>query len=79
VYIGSAALRPTPQDDEGEFAVSHHQLASALDPHCTLRRLIDQLPAPSPKRHVGRPWFVWRDDLELARVLNDRLAAGAAD
>jgi len=79
MHIGPAALPVTQRDDNAEFAVSPHQLASALDPHCTLRRLMEQPPEPKAKRHFGRPWFIWRDDLELARALNDRLASGAAD
>jgi hypothetical protein len=79
----SAALRVTEIDEDGEFSLSEQQLASALDPHCTFRSLIERpnerQPDLAAPRHVGRPYHIWRDNLELARLLNDRLASGAPD
>ena len=72
-----AAFRVT--DEEGEFAVSLLQLASAQDPHCSVRHLIEHSPEAKPASRVGRPYHVWRDNLELARSINDRLASGAPD
>lgn len=79
VHNGSAALRLTNDDDDGEFALSQEQLASAQDPHGTIQKLIEQRQEASPGPRVGRPYHVWRDNLELARMLNDRLASGAPD
>ena len=73
----SAAFRVT--DEDGEFAVSLLQLASAQDPHCNVRQLIEQSPEAKPASRVGRPYHVWRDNLELARSINDRLASDAPD
>jgi len=36
-------------------------------------------PAPQLRTYVGRPDFVWRNDPELARKINDHLAADARD
>ena len=74
---GSAAFRVT--DEDGEFAVSLLQLASAQDPHCSVRHLIEHSPEAKPPHRVGRPYHVWRNNLELARSINDRLASGATD
>lgn len=77
--MAASARRFIDDEEEGEFALSVQQLASARDPHFSFRQLADPAPAAAPAAHVGRPWFVWRHDLELARKLNDRLAIGAAD
>jgi hypothetical protein len=67
------------EDDDGEFTVSQEQLASAQDPRGTIQKLIEQGQELTSKPPVGRPYHVWRDNLELARMLNDRLASGASD
>jgi hypothetical protein len=82
VHNRSAAVGITDQDGKSWFTVSAHQLASVSDPHCSLQKLIDrsQKPVPAKRlRHPGRPYHVWRHDLELARTLNDRLARGTAE
>jgi hypothetical protein len=79
VHHGSAALHIADEEDDGEFALSREQLASAHDPHGTIQKLIEQRQEPSPRPRVGRPYHIWRDNLELARMLNDRLASGASD
>lgn len=78
-----AALRLLDDEGGGEFTVSAHQLESARDPHGSFHGLVERAgePAvePAKERHVGRPYHVWRDNLELARALNDRLASNASD
>lgn len=74
---GSATLRV--MDEGGEFTVSLQQLASALDPHCSFRHLIEHPPEAEPASRVARPSDVWRNNPELARSINDRLASGAPD
>jgi hypothetical protein len=32
---------------------------------------------PRPCAFVGRPYLVWRNNLDLARMVNERLAAAA--
>lgn len=77
--MGSAAPRFIGDDADSEFALTDLQLASARDPHVSFRRLAEEAPASVADRNVGRPWFVWRHDLELARSLNDRLASDTID
>ncbi|HEY8592923.1 MAG TPA: hypothetical protein VIL42_08690 [Sphingomicrobium sp.] len=55
-----------------EFAISQHQIELAADPRVSIRALLGS--EPQPQRFVGRPWFVWRDDPDLAREVNERLA-----
>lgn len=60
-----------PDETADEFALSSHQLGAVRDPRASIHAVI----AEKQERLVGRPYFVWRDDPELARTLNDRLAA----
>ena len=54
-----------------EFALASHQLAAARHPDAPIQALV------AAKRTRGG-YFIWRDDPELSRLLNDRLA-GQAD
>lgn len=57
------------------FAIQQHQIACAADPAIPVQYLIAS--ASRPRRFVGDPWFVWKDNPELARMVNDRLAASS--
>lgn len=54
-----------------EFALSLQQLMSVMDPLAPIRAVI------STKQELarGRPYRVWRNDPEVTRIINDRLAA----
>ncbi|MGE5563596.1 MAG: hypothetical protein ACM3ZV_09860 [Bacillota bacterium] len=54
-----------------EFALAAHQLAAAKDPSASIRNMVGQ----EPEQFVGRPYRRWRDEPELARRLNEALAA----
>jgi hypothetical protein len=64
-------VSPIGDSDPAEFAVSSHQLLSVQDPGASIRVLI----ADDEERFAGRPYSVWRNDPELARILNDRLSS----
>jgi hypothetical protein len=58
-------------------AVSPPQLEAAAKPHVAIRALIERVARRKPA--PVRPYLIWRDDPELARMVNDRLAERAAD
>ena len=66
---------PRPLEAGGSFFISEQRLEFASDPGLSAADLVAS--AAQPSRFVGRPWFVWRDDPELARAINDELATGA--
>jgi hypothetical protein len=57
------------------FAIQQHQIQSAADPAMPVQFLIAS--ASRPRRFVGDPWLVCKDNPELARMVNDRLAASS--
>jgi hypothetical protein len=59
------------QDDE--LSVTSCQLDAAKDPNAPISTVI----AERRGTFEGRPYSVWRDDPELARRINDRLAGRA--
>ena len=64
----SAYRRGRKPDD---FALAPPPLAAAHDPGAPIRTVV----AASNARFAGRPYSVWRDDPELARRINESLAA----
>jgi hypothetical protein len=76
--MGLATLRLTAEDEDAEFAVSDEQIEAARDPRRSFARLVEGF-APTLPKYLGRPYLVWRDDLALARLVNDRLASAAVD
>ena len=54
-----------------DFALAPHQLAAAHDPAAPIRTVVEASSSP----FAGRPYSVWRDDPELARRINEGLAA----
>lgn len=56
-----------------EFALAPHQLLAAKDPRAPIRTVLDE----QPEQFAGRPYSLWREDPELARALNERLAEAA--
>jgi hypothetical protein len=60
-----------PDETADEFALVSHQLGAVRDPRASIHAVI----AEKQERFVGRPYFIWRNDPELARKLNDTLAA----
>lgn len=54
-----------------DFAIAPHQLAAAHDPGAPIRTVVEA----SNSRFSGRPYSVWRDDPDLARRINESLAA----
>jgi hypothetical protein len=59
------------------FAISSEQKQAALSPSSPLIRLAGKQPVPAAL--VRRPYLIWRDDLELARRVNDGLAPPRGD
>ena len=65
-----------------ELALQAHQITSTADPTRSVRALVRaddkrrarRTVAAHPERFIGRPYFVWKDDPEIARSINDRLA-----
>ena len=55
----------------GEFAVAAHQLVAVMNPRAPIRTVL----AHKEERFVGRAYFIWRDDPELARQVNEKLSA----
>jgi hypothetical protein len=78
IDMGLATLRLTAEDEDAEFTVSDEQIAAARDPNRSFGGLVER-PEPKLPRHLGRPYLVWRYDLALARLVNDRLAGATAD
>jgi hypothetical protein len=64
----SAHPRGRKPDD---FALAPHQLAAAHDPAAPIRTVVEASNSP----FAGRPYSVWRDDPEIARRINESLAA----
>ncbi len=56
------------------FALPPEHIALAQSPAVPTKLLLER--QASTSRTVGRPYFIWKDDLDLAREVNDRLAAG---
>jgi hypothetical protein len=79
VRDGSPGYRFITDDEDGEFALSGEQLASARDTRCDFRSLVEQSSKHAQLRRSGRPYDLWKDNLELARALNDHLAKDASD
>lgn len=68
---------PKVEDErENEFALTAHQLDGALDPAVPVRALIAKRPRPA---FINRPYLIWRDNPEIARIINDRLSRNAAN
>lgn len=65
-------LHKTPHDDRDQLAISPQQMQSVIKPQQSIKRLIR--PGTRRSSYIGRPYLIWRDDLELARMVNDRLA-----
>lgn len=59
-------------DAEDELAISFHQFESVAKPARPFREGIAR-PVPD-NVFRGRPYAVWKDDPELARMVNERLA-----
>lgn len=57
------------------LSISQHQIDHVAQPHASARLLVG--PQVPGGRYIGRPWFVWKDDPDLARMVNDRLAAAS--
>ena len=57
------------------LAVQPHQITTALLPGRLRRALVDE--RIESDIYLGRPYSVWKDDPELARMVNDRLAEEA--
>ena len=60
-----------------EFAVQPHQITIALQPGQSIRELIDQ--QVENRGDIGRPFSIWRDNVQLARMVNDRRAGETQD
>jgi hypothetical protein len=55
-----------------QLALQPPQLDLITDPASRTHDVVAS--ADCSERFIGRPWFVWKDNLELARMVNDRLA-----
>ena len=72
----------TDADNFHELALQAHQISSTADPRQSIRAVLaadkseakERAATPQPRRFVGRPYFLWKDDPALARALNGRLA-----
>lgn len=69
---GGGNARLNSEEKTEEFAVSSHQLVSAMNPRAPIRTVIDR----KHERFSGPPYSDWHNDPELARLVNDRLAGG---
>jgi hypothetical protein len=77
----SVNRKPTIAD--GTLAILLADLAlpaqHALHPKSPAARGHELLgPAEPANRVIGQPYSIWKDDLELAREVNERLAAGSS-
>ena len=59
-----------------DFALPAQQIAHARDPAAPTHALFGT--SDQSRRMVGRPYFIWKDDLDLARQVNERLAASSS-
>lgn len=64
-----APVKDQPFNDNGR-GVTSEQLAASRDPSLPVQRLIGE-------RYIGRPYQVWKNDLDLARRVNEQLALSA--
>jgi hypothetical protein len=65
--------RESPSDGSlPGLAIQPRQVTTALLPSRLMRALVDE--RIESDIYLGRPYSVWKDDPELARMVNDRLA-----
>jgi phosphatidylserine/phosphatidylglycerophosphate/cardiolipin synthase-like enzyme len=57
------------------LALPAEHIALAKSPAVPIRALAEA--AETTGRVIGRPYLIWKDDLDLAREVNERLAAGS--
>ena len=62
---------------DSEFALTAHQLDGVLDPTVSIRSLVER--KSRQYAFINRPYLVWREDPEIARMINDRLAGKTTD
>jgi hypothetical protein len=55
-----------------DFALPAQHVVHAKNPASPAHALLG--PAAPGQRTIGRPYSIWKDDLELAREINERLA-----
>ena len=66
------SIHSPPELQGSGFAVTPQQLESAAQPLVPARSLVE--PRRKWRTWIVRPYLVWRDDLALARFVNDQLA-----
>jgi hypothetical protein len=76
IFIKQASLRGTKRRDRKSpspgLEIQPQQITVALLPGLLTRALVDK--RVESGAYLGRPYSVWKNDPELARMVNDRLA-----
>ena len=73
--LGGTKRRDRESPSDGSLpglAIEPQQITPALLPGRLTRALVDE--RIESDIYLGRPYSVWKDDPELARMVNDRLA-----